>query len=392
MPSAQNSYYRRRVAPGPYLAPGAPPGTLAPLPDSPPAKVIVRSLTHGALSAPQPLEDLTRLPQPREGNNECFWVRVIGLGDLAPLVAMSKFYGIQNMALEDILSPGWRSKLELMGDYHFFVLQAPPISPPPGARGPDSAEGPRAETRPGDILPHDRRSEHLVVCTRENLIITFENTATAVIDSLWQRLEETPLPARVKHTAAFLSYALLDIIIDRFFPLLNAKDESLADLEDGLANVPDRSDLNRLHMIKRQLLTLRRLLAPYRELGMSLRQLYAGQGFTDLKQYMSDLMDHITQAEELVEAYHDIAKSLDDIYQSALSNRMNDIIKILTIISTIFMPLSFLAGVYGMNFNPQVSPWNMPELNAYFGYPTVLLVMGLIVGGMLWFFRRKKWL
>jgi magnesium transporter len=143
--------------------------------------------------------------------------------------------------------------------------------------------------------------------------------------------------------------------------------------------------MSKLHTIKRGLLTLRRLLAPYRELERAFRQLHIAQTDAELAPYLDDLRDHITQAAELVETYHDIADSLIEIYQSALTNNMNDIIKILTMISSIFIPLTLVTGIYGMNFE------HMPELKTVFGYPIVLGFMLVAVVGMLWFFRRKKW-
>jgi magnesium transporter len=185
---------------------------------------------------------------------------------------------------------------------------------------------------------------------------------------------------------AYLAYTTLDLIIDRFFPLLYQKDELLGELEDIIvARLPTSEDMRMLHTVKRNLLTLRRLLTPYRELASSFRLISIHQQDSELAPYLNDLHDHITQAVELVEAYHDIAGSLNDIYQSAMTNHLNDIIKILTIISTIFMPLTFIAGVYGMNFQ------NMPELQTSFGYPIVLGFMLIVVSGMLWFFRKKKW-
>jgi len=309
----------------------------------------------------RPLGALSDLPVP--GGVQCHWVRVTGLGELEPLRAICDFYGIQSMTLEDILSPGWRSKLEQSGEFLFLVLQAPPDN------------------------QLKARNEHLFLLYKPGLIITFEDVSTTLIDTLWQRLTSTPATTTIRNMGVYLTYATLDLIIDRFFPLLYKKDEILAELEDIAATrIPTPEEMNRLYAIKRDLLTLRRLLTPYHELESAFRLIQIDRKSAELIPYLSDLRDHITQAAELVDAYHDIAGSLNDIYQSALTNRMNDIIKVLTVISTIFMPLTFIAGVYGMNFQ------NMPELQATFGYPVVLGVMLTIVAGMLWFFRKKKWL
>ncbi len=184
---------------------------------------------------------------------------------------------------------------------------------------------------------------------------------------------------------------VLDLIVDGFFPHLDAKDEELAELEERISDhVPDREELNRLHRIKRDLITLRRLLTPFKELRSDVQKLYSPEACKELRLLFNDLNDHIVQAWELLETYHEVAKSLDEISQSMLSNRMNDIIRVLTIISTVFMPLSFIAGVYGMNFDTRY-PLNMPELTLPFGYLLALLLMAGVVGGMLWFFKKRDW-
>jgi magnesium transporter len=343
------------------IIPGAPPGSLSAVPGSPAALVSVLTITQDGPSAPRILDTLSDLPVPK--NDRCYWVRVSGLGALAPLQIICDFYGIQNMTLEDILNSGWRSKLEQSGEFLFLVLQAPPDNHP------------------------EAKSEHLFLLYKAGLIITFEDTPTSLIDTLWQRIASTPMPSELPSAGAYLAYAILDLLIDRFFPLLYRKDEELAELEDVIATrTPTREDMNKLHTLKHGLLTLRRLLTPYRELELAFRQIHIAEATAELAPYLNDLHDHITQAAELVESYHDIADSLFDLYQSVQSNHMNDIIKILTIISTVFMPLTFIAGVYGMNFH------NMPELETAFGYPIVLGFMLTVVVGMIWFFRKRKWL
>ena len=344
----------------PHITPGAPPGSLCAVPGSAPALVTLLSIVQGIPAAPLPLHDLSALPVPESGR--VHWVRVVGLGALEPLQVIRDFYGIRSMVLEDILSPGWRSKLDQSGEFLFMALQAPPDGHP------------------------EAKTEHLFLLYKTGLIITFEDTPTSLINALWQRIATTPMPAAIQSVGAYLAYATLDLITDRFFPLLYEKDEALAELEDIIAaRIPTREEMHRLHTVKRNLLTLRRLLAPYRELEPAFRQIHIDQTAAELAPYLNDLRDHITQAAELVEAYHDIAGSLNDLYQSAMSNHMNDIIKILTIISTIFIPLTFIAGIYGMNFR------HMPGLQSPFGYLIVFGVMAAIVAGMLWFFRKKKW-
>ncbi len=357
---------RRRIAARVSLKPGTTPGTLDPLPGSAPAAITVLTCEGGgAAHTVARIDAMDKLPAPAEKGLR--WVRVVGLGDVAPLLAVADFYGIRRLALEDTLSPGWRTKLEEQGDFAFFLLQAPP-----------DAAG-------------TRKVEHLSLFCKHGLIITFEDSPTALVDSLWDRLEKEPPSGRIQYLAELVTYMVLDIIVDGFFPHLDAKDEELASLEESLSDhVPNRDELNRLHRVKRDLITLRRLLTPFKELRTEMQKLHTPESIKELRPFFNDLSDHIVQADELLDTYYEVAKSLDEISQSMLSNRMNDIIKILTIISTLFMPLSFIAGVYGMNFDTRY-PLNMPELSLPYGYIMVLLVMACVVGGMLWFFKKRDW-
>ncbi len=351
-----------RIAAKPRITPGASPGALIPLAGSAPASVRVLRLAKGAAApAPEDWSDLKNLPLPDPKQETC-WVRVTGMGEVAPLQAITEFYGIRRLALEDILSPGWRTKAEEYGDYLFFILQAPPDATALG------------------------KGEHLSLFCKGGLIITFEESPTTLVDSLWDRLQKEPPSSKITHLAGFLAYQVLDMIVDRFFPHLDQKDEALADLEECLSRrSPGRAELNRLHEIKRDLLTLRRLLSPYHELGVVFRRHRPEESGSELRPFFDDFNDHVVQAADLLETYQEVAKALDEIYQTAMSNRMNEIIKILTIISTLFMPLSFLAGIYGMNFE------YMPEIKTIYGYPVLLCVMAAVAGGMLWFFRKKNW-
>ncbi|MDR3074384.1 MAG: magnesium/cobalt transporter CorA [Deltaproteobacteria bacterium] len=365
-PSVVHTRSLRRIAARVSLRPGASPGTLTPISGSASATVTVFSIAADGSCSAERLDDLGALPGPSDKGVR--WVRVVGLGSVAPLQTIASFYGIRRLVLEDILSPGWRTKMEDLGEYAFFLLQAPP----------------EALTR--------KRGDRLSLFCRPGLVITFEDAATKLVDSLWERLEEEPFIGRMAHLSEFLTYMALDIIVDAFFPHLDEKDEILAELEEKISDhVPDREDLNRLHMVKSDLLTLRRLLSPFRELRQDLQRMHTPEPSKELRPFLNDLYDHIVQAGELLDTYYEVAKSLDEISQSAISNRMNDIIRILTLISTVFMPLSFVASLYGMNFNTEF-PLNMPELSLPYGYLMVLLVMVGIVSGMLWFFKKKRWL
>jgi magnesium transporter len=164
------------------------------------------------------------------------------------------------------------------------------------------------------------------------------------------------------------------------------------EVEDSILDVPTPEDLGHLHHLKRELLVLRRSMWPLRDMLRSLRQSESDLISEETRLYLRDVMDHATMAVDIVETLREMVSSLMDLYLSSVSNRMNEIMKVLTIIATIFIPLSFVAGLYGMNFDASVSPLNMPELRWYWGYPFVLGVMALMVAGLLVFFRRRHWI
>lgn len=352
---------RRRIAARVHLFPGASPGTLKAVAGSASATVTVLTVDSDRSVIVKRLENLKDLPGPHK--NSMNWIRVVGFGEVSPLIDIAKFYGIRHLALEDTLNPGWRTKLEEHGELAFFLLQAPPSS----------------ETK--------RRGDHLGLFCRAGLVITFEDTATSLVDAIWASLQKKEFPAKITHMAEFSTYMILDYMVDSFFPHLDEKDEILAELEECFGDhLPKQDDLNRLHQVKRSLITLRRLLSPFKEVSAEIAKYHDLDVAKELKPYFRDLGDHILQAGELLDTYYEVAKSLDDMFQTMFSNRTNAIIRLLTIISTIFMPLTFIVGIYGMNFD------NMPELHWNLGYPLTLGIMAAIVAIMLWFFKKKDWL
>ena len=186
-------------------------------------------------------------------------------------------------------------------------------------------------------------------------------------------------------------YALLDAIVDGYFPALEDLGERLQDLEDEIVLEPKRDSLRHVHELKRDLLALRRASWPQREaLSFLLREAEAVVG-TETRVFLNDCYDHTVQILDLVETYRDIASGLTEIYLSSMSHRLNEVMKVLTIIATIFIPLTFVAGIYGMNFD-RSSPWNMPELGWRYGYPACLLAMAVLGVALYAWFRRRGWL
>ncbi|MGP1384390.1 MAG: magnesium/cobalt transporter CorA [Thainema sp.] len=191
--------------------------------------------------------------------------------------------------------------------------------------------------------------------------------------------------------ADYLLYALIDAIVDGIFPVLESYGERIEDLEAEVTSAPTNKTLTEIHQLKRELLSLRRSIWPQREAISALLRDDCTLVSPAVKVYLRDCYEHVVQALDMLETYRELASSLMDVYLSSVSNKMNEVMKTLTVISTIFIPLTFVAGIYGMNFNPDASPFNMPELNWYWGYPAVWIVMIGIAVGMVYFFWRRGW-
>ena len=225
-----------------------------------------------------------------------------------------------------------------------------------------------------------------------NYVITLQELPGDSFEKVRERIRQNQSGQIRKAGADYLLYALVDALIDEFFPVLESYGERIEELEDEVvaaSRSPRRS--RQVHRIKRDLLDLRRIAWPEREVISSLQREEAHLVRQETRVFLRDCYDHAVQVIDMIETYRDLAGGLLDVYLSSTSNRLNEVMKVLTIISTIFIPLNFIAGVYGMNFDRQASPLNMPELGWYFGYPAVLTVMAVTGGLLALYFKRKGW-
>ena len=190
----------------------------------------------------------------------------------------------------------------------------------------------------------------------------------------------------------YLAYALVDAIVDSYFAILEKVSERIESMEEELVSEPTEETLQQIHNMKREMISLRKSIWPLREVISGVQRSESSIIKETTEIYLRDVYDHTIQIIDTIESFRDMVSGMLDIYLSSISNKMNEVMKVLTIIATIFIPLTFIAGIYGMNFNPEKSPWNMPELNWYWGYPAVCLVMAVVAVIMLIYFRRKKWL
>ncbi|SIT78502.1 magnesium/cobalt transporter CorA [Pontibaca methylaminivorans] len=359
---------RGRFHSGSYR-PGAPPGSLAAPPGDarapmPPARVDM--LSYGADMLREDRDTrLADCPMPPADAAGVRWIHLRGLPTPAQLETLGRDFGLHPLALEDVLHREGRAKAESYGAQQFVVLD-------------------HVHRADGTGLRADPVSFFL----GPNYLISIDTIGADLFEPVRQRIRSG---SRIRTLGSdYLLYALLDVIVDEGFPLLEQLGGELEELEDAILDNPDAETRNRIHYIKRELLLMRRAWWPQREMIAELMR-HDGTFVSEITRlHLRDCHEHGVIALELVETYREMASSLLDTYLSAVSQRMNDIMKTLTIIATIFMPLSFVAGLYGMNFDTE-SPWNMPELHWRFGYPYALGLMVAVVVGMLAYFRHKRW-
>jgi magnesium transporter len=240
------------------------------------------------------------------------------------------------------------------------------------------------------LSDEDMEAEQVAIFLGKNYVLTMMEDKPDCFDPVRERLRKKGGVHR-RASADYLCYSLLDAVVDNYFPALEAFGEYLESLEEQTVTRPNPRILSQIHAAKRELLDLRRVLWPQRESINTLIRADTPLISPEVKVFLRDCYDHAVQVMDMVETYREITSGLHDVYLSSIGNRTNEIMKVLTIISTIFIPLTFIAGVYGMNFNTK-HPLNMPELESPYGYPATMLVMALIAIGLLYFFKRKGWI
>lgn len=292
------------------------------------------------------------------------WINVEGIHSIELLQKMGECYRLHPLVLEDILNTDQRPKREDYGDYLFIVLKMLSLK--------NDGEGVAAE--------------QVSLILGPNFVFSFqEGLAGDPFDPVRERLRTGRGKFR-SLGADYLVYTLIDAIVDNYFVILENLAERIERLEEELVANPGRETVGRLHALKREVIFLRKSIWPLREVISGLERRESSLVREETVVYLRDVYDHTVQIIDTVETFRDILAGLLDIYLSTISNRTNEVMKVLTIIATLFMPLTFIVGLYGMNFR------YMPELEWRWGYPAVLLLMLVVVGGMLKFFRGKKWI
>lgn len=344
-----------------YDEPGSEPGTLIIEPDAKPSRIIL--IDYDEDNAIRKVDITPNACAPYIGTNTVSWMDIQGLGSETVLKQVGEIFNLHPLLLEDVVNVPQRPKLE---DYNNQLLVISQM-----VRLKEDESG--FDTEQVSFVLGKR---YLLSFQEEELQDCFEIVRDRIRAS----------QGRVRKSGAdYLTYLLLDTIIDGYFPVVEHYEDRIEALEDAIISNPDRDTMQEIYDVRRELLALRRLIWPMRNVLHLLMRDHHGIVSDEVQIYFRDSYDHVIQILEIIEAYRELAASLMDVYMSTMGNKLNEIMKFLTVISTIFIPLTFIVGVYGMNFE------NMPELKGEWSYFLVWLVMLAVAGGLIFYFWRKGW-
>ena len=296
------------------------------------------------------------------------WINIDGLHQVDMVEKLCQCFDLHPLTVEDILNTNQRPKVDVFDEYVYLVVRM---------------HHHHEET--GEIA-----SEQISFVLGDNFLLTFQETVGDTFDSVRNRIQQNKGRVR-KMGPDYLTYALIDSIVDNYFTVLERVGEEIEELEEELIERPGKETMQAIHYMKREMILLRKSIWPLREVISSLHRDEIPQVSEDISMFLSDLYDHTIQVIDTIETFRDMISGMLDIYLSSISNRMNEIMKVLTLFAAIFIPLTLVAGIYGMNFNTEKSPFNMPELGWYYGYPFALGLMAVIGIAMLVYFKTRKW-
>lgn len=350
-----------------YDQQGSTPGTLNIEEDAPPPEIILIDYNEAKrvrLKLNNPEDCIPYLD-----TETVSWIDVLGLGCEDILQRLGQVFELHPLVLEDIVNVPQRAKVEdhenhLVIISHMVLLK-------------ENSTG----------FWNEQVS---LVLGKHYLLTVQEEPSRDCFGPVRDRIRSGKGTIR-KQKADYLAYTLIDSIIDGFFPVLEAYGERIEELEDEVVANPTRRTIEKIYQMRRELLALRRAIWPQRDAINSLIRDGSDLISTEVRIYLRDCYDHAIQVMDMVETYRELSSGLMDIYLSSVGNKMNEIMKFLTVMSSIFIPLTFIAGIYGMNFNTEKSPLNMPELNWYWGYPVCLAAMFVIAVGLIYFFWQRGW-
>lgn len=295
-------------------------------------------------------------------NTHVNWLNTEGLSDPALIQHIGNQFQLHPLVTEDILNSEHRPKAESFDKYLFFTFKA-------------------LHSIDRDEISYEQMSFVLT----GNTVLSFQEKQGDLFDEIRKRLDAKQAKARKKN-ADYLFYRLIDIVVDNYFIILESLGEQIEELENEVYTNPTKESLHKIQNIKRELIYIRKAVYPLREAISKIVKDDSDLLSDQIQHYFTDVYDHCIYVIDTVETYRDLASGMMDMYMTSLSNKMNEVMKVLTIIATIFIPLTFIVGVYGMNFE------HMPELQHKWAYPAVWVIMIIVAGAMLLYFKRKKWL
>jgi len=307
-------------------------------------------------------ENIEKVDELRDmlGSSPVVWINVDGLGDATTIKNLGEIFGLHALALEDVVNVHQRAKVEEYCEHLFIVV--------------------RMVSRPEHL-----ESEQISMFLGKGFVLTFQEHPGNCLDPVRQRLRMGR--GRLRTAGAdYLAYSLLDAIVDCYFPLVDDYGEQLELLDERITANYAPQLMHELHDVRGDLMFLRRAIRPLRDALVKLMPDPMSLISAETQFFMRDCYDHTIQLMDLLDTFREMCSDLRDFYLTTISNRMNEIMKVLTIIATIFIPLSFIAGVYGMNFD------NMPELHWSLGYPFALAIMSAVAIGLLIYFKNQKWI
>jgi magnesium transporter len=290
------------------------------------------------------------------------WVDIVGTQDLELLKILGNNFNIHPLIIEDINITNQRLKIDYFPEYLFIVLKA-------------------VNYLNEEVLD----LEQVSIILGKNFVFTFQELEPNQFIQIHDRIKNSKGRIR-KLGADYLVYVILDVLVDNFFNILEDYGDRLDALQETLIQNPTPETLNEIHEFKKEIIKIRKATWPLREVISQLSKMDSDLFDQSIGIYIRDVYDHVIQIIDTIETFRDMISGMIDIFMSSVSNKMNEVMKVLTIIATIFIPLTFIAGVYGMNFQ------NMPELAWKWGYLTIIIIMVVIFVGMVFFFRRKKWI
>ena len=290
------------------------------------------------------------------------WINIDGVHDTAIVKTIGDQFELHPLVLEDIVNTQERPKIENYGHFLYFVMTMADLGPE------------------GEI-----NMEQVSIILGENYILSFQEDPDDIFEPIRKRLRNEGTRVR-KSSPDYLAYLLLDAVVDRYFLILEVLGERIDELEEELMDNPAKATLQKIYSLKREITQVRRAVWPMREIVSNMQRESSMLMHEENEIFLRDFYDHIIRVIDTVETYRDTMASMIDLYLSNSSIKMNEIMQVLTVISTIFIPLTFLTGFYGMNFD------FMPELHSEYSYPIIVAVMALMVAGQLIYFKRKRWL